>query len=68
MRLFSEFVFIQLTKWTLTLKMVERDVFFWDQSLDIIYPNEENALMVTNHKKKGDYFVNLCLLKSTNEH
>ena len=32
--------------------MVERDVFFWNQSHDIIYPNEENAFMVTNREKK----------------
>ena len=58
----------QIEKWTLILKMVERDVFFWNQRLNIIYPNEENVLMVPNHKRKGDYYVNLCLSKSMNEH
>ena len=57
-----------IEKRTLILKMVEKDVFFCKQSLDIIYPNEENAFTMTNHERKGDYFVNPCLSKLTNEH
>ena len=34
----------------------------------IIYPDEEIAFMVPNNEKKGDDFMNPCLLKSTNEH
>ena len=26
-----------------------------------MYPNEKNVFMVPNHKKKGDYYKNLCL-------
>ena len=56
-----------IQKQTLILKMVERNVFFWSQNLIIIYPNEENAFMAPNHKKKGDYIMNPCLSKSANE-
>ena len=55
-------------KWTLIPIMVERDVFFWNQRLHIIYPNEENILMVPNHERKGDYYVNWHLSKSTNKY
>ena len=55
-------------KLTLFLKMVEKEVFFWNQRLNIIYPNEENVLMVPNHERKGDYYVNLCLSELMNEY
>ena len=55
-------------KVTLILKMVEREVFFWNQRLNVIYPNEENVLMVLNQERKGDYYVNQCLSKLMNWH
>ena len=30
-------------------------------SLNIIYSYEENMFMVSNNKKKRDYYVNMCL-------
>ena len=42
-------------------KMIGRDVFFQNQRLNIIYPNEENVFVVPNNKKKRDYYVNPCL-------
>ena len=49
-----------IEKQNLILIMVERDVFFCNQRLNIIYPNEGNVLMVPNHERTGDYYVNLC--------
>ena len=48
-RLLCESMFVQIDRWTLILKMVERDVFLWNQSFVIVYPNEENEFMVPNH-------------------
>ena len=36
-------------------------LFLRNQRLNVIYPDEENAFMVPNLEKKGDYFVNPCL-------
>ena len=58
LRLLCEFVFIPINRRTLIPKMVEREVFLWNQSTNIIYPNEENVFLVPNHDKKGDYYVN----------
>ena len=41
--------------------------FLWNQSFNIIYPNEENVIMVPNHEKKGDCYVIPCLSESMNE-
>ena len=57
-----------IEKQTLILKMIERGVFFCNKRLNIVYPNEENVLMLPNHERKGDYYVNLCSSKSIIEH
>ena len=41
--------------------MVESEAFFMKPKHQFIDPNEENAFMVPNHEKKGDYYVNSCL-------
>ena len=33
----------------------------WNQSINNIYPNEENVFMMPNQEMKWDYCVNLCL-------
>ena len=35
--------------------------FLRNQRLNIVYPDEENAFMVPNHEKKGDYYANPSL-------
>ena len=35
--------------------------FLWNQSINIINPNEENVLMMPNLEMKRDYYMNLCL-------
>ena len=39
--------------------------FLGHQSINTIYPNEENVITVPNHKMNGDYDVNpsLCQLE-----
>ena len=32
--------------------------FLWNQSFNIIYPNDENVSRVPTHEEKGDYYVN----------
>ena len=56
-----------IEKQTLVQKMVERDVFLMNQSMNIIYPNEDNAFVVPNHERKGDYYVNPWFSQLTNE-
>ena len=41
--------------------------FLINQSVNIIYPIEENVFMVPSHEIKGDYFVNPCLSQLKNE-
>ena len=67
-RLCCESMFVQIDERTIILKMVEKDAFLMKPKPQIIYLDEENAFMVPNHEKKGDDFVNPCLLKLTNEH
>ena len=55
-------------KQTLTQKWWKEMLLLWNQSMNIIYLSEENAFMMPNHEKKGDYYVKPCLSKSTNEH
>ena len=57
-----------IEKQTLILKMVEGDVFFWNQRLNIINPKGGNAFMMPYHEKKGDYYANPCLSKSIDIH
>ena len=47
--------------------MVEREVFPMKQSVNIIYPNKENVLMVPNHEKNEDYYVNPSLSQLKDE-
>ena len=42
-------------------KLWEPKLFKWNQSLNLIYPNEENEFVVPNHENKRDYYMNLCL-------
>ena len=46
------------------LKWYKKKFFLWNESINIIYPNEENMVMVPNHEKNGDYYVNPCLSQS----
>ena len=39
-RLLCESVFVPIDRRALILKMVEREVFLWNQSVNVIYPNE----------------------------
>ena len=36
-------------------KWREEKFFLWNQSVNIIYPNEGNKFMVPNHEKREDY-------------
>ena len=60
-RLLWESMFVPIDRWTLILKMVEREAFLWNQNINLIYPNKKNELMVPNNEKKWDYYVNVCL-------
>ena len=61
-------VFILIDKQTLILESGGEKSFLNEtQSINIIYPNMENRLMVLNHEKKKDYYVNPCLSQFTNE-
>ena len=53
---------LQFQKW-------QNEKFFsQNQSINVLYPIEENVFMVPNHENKGDYYVNPCLSKSTDIH
>ena len=41
--------------------------FLRNQSINTVYPNEENVFIVPNQQIKGDYDVNLCLSQSKNK-
>ena len=60
-KLLCESMFVSIDEQTLFLKMVEREVFLCNQSINIIYTNKENVFMVPNHDNNGDYYVNPCL-------
>ena len=62
-RLLCESMFIPIKIRTSILKMAIREVSLRNQSINIIYLNEENVFMMSNHEKIGDYFVNPCLLQ-----
>ena len=62
-RLLCESMIIPIEKQTLIPNLVERENFFRNQSINVIYPNEENVLMVPNHEKEEDYYVNPSLSK-----
>ena len=46
-------------------KWSKEKLFLWKYCINVIYPNEENEFMVSNHKKKEDYSVNPCLSQLT---
>ena len=48
-RVLREFMFFPIEKWTLSLKMAEREVFLMKPMHEYIYPNEENEFVVPNH-------------------
>ena len=60
-RLLCESMFIPIERRTWILKTVENKFFLWNQSIQIVYHNKENAFMVPNHEKKGYYYMNPCL-------
>ena len=60
-KVLCESVFILTERQTLFLQKFEREVFFLNQSINIIYPNGENVFTAPNHKTKGDYYLNPCL-------
>ena len=39
-------------------KLWEEKIFLRNQSINVIYPNEENEFMVPSHEKKGGYYEN----------
>ena len=48
-------------------KWSKEKLFLSNQSIDVIYPNEENEFMIPNHEKKVHYYVNPRLSKLTNK-
>ena len=38
-------------------KMVKGKAFLMNQSINVIYPKEDNVFMVPNHEWKGDYYM-----------
>ena len=52
MAIICESMFVQNDRWTLILKMVGKKFFLWNQSINIIYPCEENVLMVPSHERE----------------
>ena len=63
-----ESTFIQIEKWTLILQIVEGDVFPLRPKLQYHLSQWGECVMVPNHERKADYYVNSGLSKSTNEH
>ena len=53
-------MFIPIDRETLILKNKGTKVFLMKAKHQFIYPNEQNMLMVPNHEKKEDYYVNPC--------
>ena len=60
-KLLCKSIFVAIDKWTLALKMMEKEAFLMKSSINVNYPNEKNEFMVPNHEEKGDYYVNPCL-------
>ena len=57
-----------LERWASILKMVEREVFHMNPKRQYYLSQKEIVLMVPNHEKKRDDYVNPCLSKSTDEY
>ena len=52
-RLVCESMFAQNEKWTFALKnWLKEKLFLWNQNINVIYPNEENKIIVLNHEIK----------------
>ena len=61
-------MFVPVKVWTLILeKWLKEGLFLWNQSINVIYPNEKNVFMAHNHGKKGDYYMHPCLSQLTDE-
>ena len=61
-RLLCESMFIPIDKMNFNSKEWWKEkLFLWNQSINAIYPKEENKLMVPNLEKKENYYVNPCL-------
>ena len=45
----------------------KKKLFLQNQSINIMYLNVENMVVVSNHKKNGDYYENASLTYFTNE-
>ena len=58
-RILQESMLLKLDGWTLILRrMVELKAFLAKLKHQIMYTNEENVFIVSNHKKKKDYYEN----------
>ena len=51
-------MFTTFDRGTLILKNGGSEVILLKPKHQFVYPNKENTLMVPNHEKKGDYYVN----------
>ena len=38
-------------------KRWKEKLFLWNQSINVIDPNDQNEFMVLNHERRGDYYV-----------
>ena len=47
--------------------MTEGKAFLTKPKHPFTYPNEQKKFIVPNYEKKGDYYMNPCLSKLTNE-
>ena len=51
-RLLHVSMFVLINEWTLIFgKIIEKKLCLWNQSIIVIYPNDENLFIVLNHKK-----------------
>ena len=66
-RLLCESAFIPIKRRTSILKILEREVFPMKPKHQNIYPNEDNVIMVPNHEKNRDYYVNPRLYQLKDE-
>ena len=61
------FVLIPVDGWTLVPKNGGKSSFSMKPKHQFVYPNEWNEFTMSNHEKKGDYYVNPCLSQLKNE-
>ena len=68
MRLLCEYMFILIERWTLILKVVEKEVFLMKLKHQYHLSEQgESVYSVPNHEMKGEYYVNPCLSQLTDE-